>query len=397
MMLSFLYLLACRLTALLTWRSRSHAAKELEILVLQHQVAVLRRQVKRVEYRPADRALLALLGRALPRSAWRSFLVTPETLLRWHRAMVTRKWTQPRSPGRPPLPAGTVELIVRLAQENPRWGYQRLQGELRKLGITVSATSIRAVLRRHHLPPAPRRASTSWRAFLRAQAAGILATDFFTVETMLLKTLYVLFVIEIGTRRVRLAGVTGHPSGPWMTQQARELSMSLAKDGRAPRFLIRDRDTKFVAGFDAVFTADGTDIIRTPIAAPNANAYAERWVSSARSECLDWLLIRSERHLVRVIAEYIEYLHPTGPDPGSAGRESYPPRRAQDVLRAGSHVRQTDGREGKVMKCKYCDEEIIWDGRIRLWVEAGVPRIYIERSICGSPKSPDNRHRPGVD
>ena len=138
---------------------------------------------------------------------------------------------------------------MRLAQENPRWGYQRLQGELRKLGITVSATSIRAVLRRHHLPPAPRRASTSWRAFLRAQAAGILATDFFTVETMLLKTLYVLFVIEIGTRRVRLAGVTGHPSGPWMTQQARELSMSLAKDGRAPRFLIRDRDTKFVAGF----------------------------------------------------------------------------------------------------------------------------------------------------
>ncbi len=313
MMLSFLYLLACRLMALLTWRSRSQAAKELEILVLQHQVAVLRRQVKRVEYRPADRTLLALLSRALPRSAWRSFLVTPETLLRWHRAMVTRKWTQPRSPGRPPLPAGTVELIVRLARENPRWGYQRLQGELRKLGIAVAATSIRAVLRRHHLPSAPRRASASWRAFLRAQAAGILATDFFTVETVLLKTLYVLFVIEVGTRRVRLAGVTGHPSGPWMTQQARELSMSLAQDGRAPRFLIRDRDTKFVAGFDAVITADGTDTIRTPIAAPNANAYAERWVSSARSECLDWLLIRSERHLVRVIAEYIEHCNHARP------------------------------------------------------------------------------------
>src|SRR6266516_869164 len=155
--------------------------------------------------------------------------------------MVTRKWTQPRSPGRPPLPPGTVELIVRLARENPRWGYQRLQGELRKLGIAVSATSIREVLRRHHLPPAPRRASTTWRAFLRAQAAGILATDFFTVETVLLMTLYVLFVIEVDTRQVRLAGVTGHPSGPWMTQQARELSMSLAKDGSAPRFLIRDR------------------------------------------------------------------------------------------------------------------------------------------------------------
>jgi hypothetical protein len=198
MMLSFPYLLVCRLMALLTWRARHDAAKELEILVLQHQVAVLRRQVKRVEYRPADRALLALLSRALPRSAWRSFLVTPETLLRWHRALVTRKRTQPRSPGRPSLPPGTVELIVRLARENPRWGYQRLQGELRKLGIAVSATSIRAVLRRHHLPPAPRRASTTWRAFLRAQAVGILATDF-TVETVLVKTLYVLFVIEVGT------------------------------------------------------------------------------------------------------------------------------------------------------------------------------------------------------
>ena len=213
MMLSFLYLLACRLMALLTWRARGDAANELEILVLQHQVAVLRRQVKRVEYRPADRALFALLSRALPRSAWRSFLVTPETLLRWHRALVTRKWTQPRSPGRPPLPPGTVELIVRLARQNPRWGYQRLQGELRKLGIAVSATSIRAVLRRHRLPPAPRRASATWRAFLRAQAAGILATDFFTVETVLLKTLYVLFVIEVGTRRVRLAGVTGIRTG----------------------------------------------------------------------------------------------------------------------------------------------------------------------------------------
>jgi hypothetical protein len=303
MRLSFLYMPACRLMALLTWRARSDAAKELEILVLQHQVAVLRRQVKRVEYRPADRVLFALLSRALPRPAWRSFLVTPETLLRWHRAMVTRTWTQPRSPGRPPLLPGTVELIVRLARENPRWGYQRLQGEFRKLGIAVSATSLRAVLRRHRLPPAPRRASVTWRAFLRAQAVGILATDFFTVETVLLKTLYVLFAIEVSTRRVRLVGVTGHPNGPWMIQQARELSMSLAEDGSAPRFLIRDRDTKFVVGFDTVFTADGTDIIRTPMTAPNANAYAERWVSSARSECLDWLLIRSERHLVRVIGE----------------------------------------------------------------------------------------------
>ncbi len=150
----------------------------------------------------------------------RAMVERPGEELSVRRRCALVEWTQPRSPGRPPLPTSTVELIVRLAQENPRWGYQRLQGELRKLGIAVAATSIRAVLRRHHLPSAPRRASASWRAFLRAQAAGILATDFFTVETVLLKTLYVLFVIEVGTRRVRLAGVTGHPSGPWMTQQA---------------------------------------------------------------------------------------------------------------------------------------------------------------------------------
>jgi putative transposase len=197
-----------------------------------------------------------------------------------------------------------------------------------------------AALARHHLPPAPRRASTTWGAFLRAQAAGILATDFFTVETVLLKTLYVLFVIEIGTRRVRLAGVTGHPNGPWMIQQARELSMSLAEDGHAPRFLIRDRDAKFVAGFDTVFTADGTDIIRTPIAAPNANAYAGRWVSSARSECLDWLPIRSERHLVRVIAEYIEHYNHARPHrsrdlrpPCSSAAGPPPPTAAQRIRR----------------------------------------------------------------
>jgi putative transposase len=322
MMLSLLYVLACRLVGLLTWRARSDAAKELEIVVLRHQVAVLHRQVKRVEYRPADRALLAVLSRALPRSAWRSFLVTPETLMRWHRTLVARKWTQPRGAGRPPLPPGTVELITRLARENPRWGYQRIQGELRKLGIRVSARSIRSVLRRHRLPPAPRRASTTWRAFLRSQASGILATDFFTVETVRLKTLYVLFVIEVGTRRVRLAEVTAHPNGPWMTQRARELSMSLAEDRSAPRLLIRDRDTKFVAHFDAVFIGDGTEIIRTPVAAPNANAYAERWVSSARSECLDWILVRSERHLVRILTEYVDHFNHARPH---RGRELRPP------------------------------------------------------------------------
>jgi putative transposase len=186
-----------------------------------------------------------------------------------------------------------VALILRLARENPRWGYRRIHGELRKLGRPVSATTIRTVLLRNGLRPALRRASVTWRAFLRAQASGIVATDFFTVETVRLKTLYVLFFIELHTRRVRLVGVTDHPNGPWVVQRARELSMRREGDRTAgtsaPRFLIRDRDSKFTRAFDDVFTADGIQIIKTPIQAPNANAVAERWVRtsgrSARTGC----------------------------------------------------------------------------------------------------------------
>ena len=252
--------------------------------------------MQRAEFRPADRALLTVLSRALPRSHWSIFLVTPGTILRWHRRLVTRKWTQPRHPGgRPALAEHVVALILRLARENPRWGYRRIQGELNKLGVSVSATTIRTVLLGNGLRPAPRRASVTWRAFLRAQASAIVATDFFTVETVRLTTLYVLFVIELGTRRVRLAGVTRHPSGPWVVQRARELSMEgqgeRAEGTTTPRFLIRDRDSKFARAFDDVFAADGTKVIKTPVQAPNANAYAERWVRTVRAECLDWMLI----------------------------------------------------------------------------------------------------------
>jgi putative transposase len=269
--LSFLYLMTRRLLGILLGRFQSEHAKDVEIAVLRHQLEVLRRQVKRPQFQPADRALLAALSRALPRRRWSSFLVTPDTILRWHRRLVTRKWTQPnRRGGRPPLAEQLVALILRLGRENPRWGYQRIQGELRKLGIQVSATTIRTVLLGSGLRPAPRRASTTWRAFLRAQAAGIIATDFFTVETVRLKTLYVLFFIELGTRRVRLGGVTDHPSGLWMVQRARELSMEMEwsmerlEGNTAPRFLVRDRDSKFTRAFDAVFAADGIQIIKTP-------------------------------------------------------------------------------------------------------------------------------------
>jgi transposase len=222
------YLTLCRSIQLLVLLARGDAAKDLEILVLRHQLAVLRRQVPRPRLEPTDRALLAAVSRALPRARWSCFLVTPQTLLRWHRRLVAGAWTYPRRGlGRPPLDEDIQQLVVRLARENPRWGYQRIQGELLRLGLRVSATAIRMTLRRRGLDPAPRRATTTWRAFLRQQAAGIVACDFFTVGTVWLRRLYVLFVIELDTRRVHLAGVTATPTGAWVTQQARNLLLVL--------------------------------------------------------------------------------------------------------------------------------------------------------------------------
>jgi len=318
MALSFLYFMTRRLVGMLLGSFRSEHAKDIEIAVLRHQLEVLCRQVKRPEFRSADRAVLAVLSRALPRSRWSIFLVTPGTIVRWHRRLVARKWTQPqRRGGRPPVAEPVVALILRLARENPRWGYRRIQGELKKLGIQVSATTIRTVLLGNGLRPAPRRASVTWRAFLRAQATAILATDFFTVETVGLKTLYVLFIIELGTRRVRLAGVTDHPNGPWVVQRAREFSMDRAgtgaAEGRVARFLVRDRDSKFTRAFDDVFAADGVQVITTPVQAPNANAYAERWIRTVRAECLDWMLIWGRRHLARVLDEYVRHYNDQRP------------------------------------------------------------------------------------
>lgn len=234
-------------------------------------------------------------------------MVKPETILRWNRQLVAAKWTYPqRRPGRPPLDRHLVDLIVRLARENRRWGYMRIQGELRKLGLSVSATSIRSVLLRNNLGPTPRRSSLTWRKFLKAQAAGVVACDFFTVATVRLKTLYALFFIELGTRRVRLGGVTTNPDRAWMVQQAREYSMGTEVTA-PPRFLIHDRDSKFSRPFDEVFAVDGVKVILTPVRAPNANAHAERWVRTVREECLDWMLIFGRRHLVRILGIYIEH------------------------------------------------------------------------------------------
>jgi len=266
--------------------------KELEVLVLRHELAILRRQAGRPQFAPRDRLLLAVLSRALPRRSWQAFLVRPETLLRWHRQLVARHWTYPhRPPGRPPVDRSVRELIVRLARENTTWGYVRIVGELRKLGINVSATLVRNVLRAAGVPPAMRRGQSSWRSFLRQHAATTLACDFFTVDTAWLQRLYVLVFICIGSRRIEYVACTSNPNTAWLIQQARNLLMDLDDRGQRPRFLIHDRDKKFSRAFDAIFESGAITTIRTPILAPNANAHVERWVGGVRRECLDRLLI----------------------------------------------------------------------------------------------------------
>jgi putative transposase len=236
----------------------------------------------------ADRALLAAVSRVLPRSRWSCFLVRPETLLRWHRRLVAGAWTSPHhQTGRPALNPEVQQLIVRLASENPCWGYQRIKGELQRLGVQGSATTIRTIMRRHGLDPAPRRAAMTWRAFLRQQAAGIVACDFFTVDSIWLRRLCVLFFVELDTRHVHLGGVTANPDGAWVTKQARNLLLGLGERRRHVRFLLHDRDAKFSCSFGEVFRSEGAEVLLTPVQAPRANASAERGVRTVRAECLD--------------------------------------------------------------------------------------------------------------
>ncbi len=260
---SLSYFVLRRLLQLAVLRFRSDEFKELEIVVLRHELAVLRRQRDRPELSATDRVFLAAASRLLPRASWRSFFVTPTTLLRWHRRLVARRWTYPGRVGRPPIGGEICELVLRLARENPRWGYQRIAGELRGLGLTVSASTVRNLLRRAGVGPTGERVGLSWREFLRAQAQSTLAVDFFTIETIRLQRLYVLFFIELGSRRVHLAGCTPKPDGAWVTQQARQLAWTLPERATPVRFLIRDRDSKFTRDFDTVLRSEGVKIIRT--------------------------------------------------------------------------------------------------------------------------------------
>ena len=315
MLFSLLYLVLRGMLRLLP--SGDDPDREIEILVLRHQVKVLRRKAGRPRLRRLDKAFLAAAARMLPRDRQASFIVTPATLMRWHRELVRRKWTyKAKRSGRPPLDPEICELILRLARENSRWGCVRIQGELRKLGLRVGATTIRALLRREGLGPAPRRAGPSWSEFLRAQAEGILACDFFTVETAFLKTLYVLFFIEVGTRRVHLTGATRNPDAAWVTQQARNLCFDLDERETPVRILIRDRDSKFAGSFDEIFATEGAQVILTPIRSPKANAFAERFVETVRHECLDWILVLGRGHLDRILRTYAAHYNTARPHRG---------------------------------------------------------------------------------
>jgi transposase InsO family protein len=288
--------------------------------------------------------LLAALSRRLPRARWGVFFVTPATVLRWHRELVARRWRFPqRRPGRPSVGRELRALVLRLAAENPTWGHRRIHGELAGLGYAVAPSTVWSILNRAGVDPAPRRSTQTWREFLRAQATTVLACDFFTVDTVTLQRIYVLFVIELDTRRVHFLGVTKHPTGDWVTQQARNLLIDLDERAARFRFLIRDRDTKFTESFDRVFTSAGMEILRTPPRAPRANAICERWVGSARRECTDRLLTLGEAHLRAVLTAYVR--HYNGHRPHWARDQRPPDTDSLAVSRIGDvtdhHVRRT--------------------------------------------------------
>jgi putative transposase len=306
--------------------SQSEREQAVEVLLLRQQLRILERKQRRAprvtRWEKLTLAVLTARLKGRDRLDEVMLLFKPETVLKWHRELVRRRWTfqhAKRHAGHAPLDPEVEALIVQLALDNPRLGYKKLVGELRKLGYRVGRSTVRDVLKRHHIQPAPerRRTGSSWRTFLNSRKAQLLATDFFTVDTVWRQTVYVLFFIYLNTRQVHLAGCTTQPTAAWITQQARQLIWELHESPQPPkRFLIHDRDTKFAASFDAVFESEGIAIVLTPPQASNANAFAERWIRSVREECLDQMLIFSPRSLHRVLTEYVAYYNRARPHQG---------------------------------------------------------------------------------
>jgi transposase InsO family protein len=280
--------------------------RDAEILALRHQILVLQRQIDRPRFTPADRTILAALSRAFDRRRLGRvmLIVKPATVIGWHRRLVARHWTQPPQPrtGRPATPTELRQLVLQFDTENPTWGYRRIHGELRRLGHRVAASTVWKILRDNEREPTPNRTGPTWRQFIATQAHAMVATDFFCVDTVTLRRLHVLFFIEIDTRRVHLAGITTNPTGAWTAQAARNLTMAY---GKAIRFVIRDGAGQYTRTFDHVFAAIGAEVIKTPPGAPQANAFAERWVRTVRHELLDRTLIWNQRQLRHLLTDFV--------------------------------------------------------------------------------------------
>lgn len=324
------FLISQIFSIILTWLRlgrMTNADKDMEILILRQQLSILKRkQDKPVKPSRAEKMTLAVLTATLkeqtkkPNKQFKHFirLFQPETVFNWHRQLVRRKWTykQKSNVGRPPTKQEIKRLIVQLALEND-WGYDKIEGELIKLGIVVSPTTIRNVLKENGIKPAPVRAgSIGWKTLMCHYKEQLLACDFFTIETISLKTIYIFFMIELGSRRVYLTGITQHPNGHWVAQQARNQVWLLQENDTDYVGLIRDNDSKYTDAFDTVFESEDINIIRTPFYAPNANAFAERWVRTVREECLDKILILNETHLQRVLNYYLFYYNGSRPHQG---------------------------------------------------------------------------------
>jgi len=316
------------LLAIVNVRRLSDQEKDLEILILRQQLSILQRKHKHpIKPSRVEKLTLGVLATKFKRTTHQTAnqlrdvirVFQPETVLRWHRELVRRKWTYPNKNkgGRPPISKETENLIVQIARENPRMGYGKIVGELLKLGFQVSLTTVRNVLDRYSIQPASvRNGSIGWRHLMAHYKAQILACDFFTVETIFLQTFYVLFFIELGSRQVHFAGITTNPNQIWVTQQARQLVWELSDREKPLHFLIHDNDGSFCQAFDAVFESEGFHVINTPVRAPNANAFSERWIRSVREECLDLILIINAAHLRRVLMEYVDYYNTARPHQG---------------------------------------------------------------------------------
>lgn len=340
----------------LRWLFATGDQRDAEILALRHQVLVLQRQVNRPRFTDTDRTILAMLAGVFDRHRLAEvfLIVKPATVIGWHRRLVARHWTQPpaRTPGRPPIDPELRRLIVCLAGENPRWGYRRVHGELHRLGHQVAASTVWKILRAAGIDPVRDRTGPTWVEFIRSQAAGIVATDFACVDTALLRRFHVMFVIEVHTRRVHLAGITSNPTGPWTTQAARNLLMHLG-DQHGFRFLIRDGAGQFTRAFDAVLAGSGITAIRIPPRAPQANAFAERWVRTLRHELLDRTIIWNERQLWALLVEYIDHYNHHRPHRGIDQRAPNDTAGIVSPIRLGQSIRRKTTCSGLINEYRY--------------------------------------------